>query len=869
MSGMNSDLKTRFEQGYASIEGRYRKGLSGLALSSELSVFFDEILVECWNSLAPLSNEELSLFGYGSYGRSDLCFASDLDILILHSHDNPVNTGLIETFLHHLLDLDIKVSHTVRTIPDSLQIYNQDFETWLALLEARFIVGNHALAESFFASLQEQIKHRAVKEMHERIIGFTGRRHKRYGDSVQLLEPNIKNSAGGLRDLHTTSWLAYTGWYSVHDRLSPNKRQSLDSFLRSDSLATLFDSAMISETRQAYDFLIRVRNHMHFFSRGLHDTLDFALQRQVAESMQYGSSENASGVELFMRDYYRAGKAVARFADHLQGYCEESFVWRLNESFRLQPLQIKMQQKGVRLSTTEVLNAFLLSLRYSAPLSHTIEDTILKHLDSYSSLQDPHETHLFRSLFESGPGVGRVLRRMNDIGILGIFMPEWEPLVAFYQHNVYHFYTVDEHTLKVIERIEELAHDKSAFGDIFRGHIRMSSLYLACLFHDIAKPISIQDHESIGAEIAENVMRRLGYDEPIIAEVSFLVRHHLEMEQVAFRRDLGDQATIADFADRFIHPEYLDALLLLTYGDLGAVNKSIWNEWKAGLLLDLHRRSKKYLYQHADENQGEQRDVMVFEKDRRLKQIVSSIGEGALADLVGKHLTSINSSSYINSFSDNEILEHARRLNELEGTLLHFIHFPQFSEVTILSRDMTSLLSSICGVLTSNDTNILDAAIFTRSDGMVVDKFRISDLLTGGPLSEQKVQKIESDLHQVLGGTLKVEKLLAKQSSRWKRKVAHINPYGKTDVEFEDHDLFLIIDVYAPDVPGVLYCVTHAISGMGLQIHFAKIASRADGIVDTFYVLDRNGCTITSHPERIEIKKSILSAMNAFLSPEN
>jgi [protein-PII] uridylyltransferase len=356
-------------------------------------------------------------------------------------------------------------------------------------------------------------------------------------------------------------------------------------------------------------------------------------------------------------------------------------------------------------------------------------------------------------------------------------------------------------------------------------------LFLAILFHDIAKPISLSGHEIIGAEIANSIMERLGYGLEEIETVQFLVHHHLTMEQVAFRRNLNDSSTLNNFALLFSNSELLDLLYLVTYADLSAVSQVVWTQWKSDLLNELYRKTKTMLDERITGH-----DLLSY----NLQEIISG-SEIYTEDSFKDHIESINDLSYLHHFSTEEINQHIEEIEKGSPVSVFFKKEDAFTVITIITRDSEALLSRMCGALSINDLNIHDAKIFTRKDGIVIDSFNVSDFRTNGTIEEERFPKITNDLHLAVENELQITKEFSQIKSKWWRIENKLfKRKGKIKISFEKHDKYTIIDVYSPDRLGLLYQITKKMNELGLSIYFAKISTKADDVVDSFYILDRN-----------------------------
>jgi [protein-PII] uridylyltransferase len=376
-----------------------------------------------------------------------------------------------------------------------------------------------------------------------------------------------------------------------------------------------------------------------------------------------------------------------------------------------------------------------------------------------------------------------------------------------------------------------LSEETSLLGKLFQSIKHKDILYLSVLFHDIAKPISLSGHEIIGAEIANSIMERLGYSFEEIEIVQFLVRQHLTMEQAAFRRNLNDPSTLNSFAEIFPNSEWLDLLYLLTYADLSAVSQVVWTQWKSDLLNELYRKTKTML---DDRITGQ--ELLSY----NLKDIIQSsdiYSEESFKD----HIESINDISYLQHFSTEEINSHIEEIEKGSPVSVFFREEGGFTVVTVITRDSEALLSRMCGALAINDLNIHDAKIFTRKDGIVIDSFNVSDFRTGSVVDEPRYSKITNNLSLAVENELQITKEFNKIKTKWWRIENKLfKRKGKIKIAFEKHDKYTIIDIFSPDRLGLLYQVTKKMNELGLSIYFAKISTKADDVVDSFYILDRN-----------------------------
>jgi len=864
-----------FSESLRSIAAQHRRGTGGIRIALSLAEALDEKIRQSFHDLALPEKNLISLVALGGYGRKELSFASDTDIMFLVPESDPLNKAAmaVQKLLHQLLDLGLDIGHSARTVPDCLAMRESDIESWVSLVESRFLIGNRGLFLQFRKSLECQITDSDHPGLVKDLVTRAEIRHQKYGSSTKLLEPNIKNSAGGLRDMHTVLWLVLgTGMMKIPSALSLHAT-ALTNMLGSPILKRELPPRYLRQTRVALDFLLRTRNEMHIQSKGLHDSLEFAFQATIAEALEYKPTSARPSVERFMQDYYVASRQISQFARRATAAVQRKFhktpgtdkPKELDSSFLLREGTVTHRSSASRRPNEFLLKACIHAGNHSAKFSEDLEDWIARSIDRFTPLKSKAEAALFRALLGGPDGVGHLLHRLSEYGVLERWIPEWKAMVAFFQHNQYHYYTADEHTLRVIQNAEALATQQGSFAATYRSLPRKDVLVLACLLHDIAKPKRVGDHEVTGATMAGKILKRLGFSD-IRPDVEFLVRYHLLMEQTAFRRNLSDPQTIIDFASTFENPVLLDYLFVLTYADLSAVNKNVWSDWKGMLLYELYRKCREILDHRLTSEQ-----VHTAARSRHeaaLKELVETLAETVPKDSSLTHLEAVDSPAYLATFDASEIAEHIRHIERDEPVSTIINHQADFTEITVIAKDAPSVLSKFCGVLSANDANIFDAHIFTRNDGIVIDKFRVSDFVSRKILSLQQCEKIHKELNDVATGSIGIERLLERHRMKWRRLSRSQSSSLHTAVEFEDHPRFTIIDVFAPDRLGFLYKITDALSGLGLNISFAKIATRADGIVDSFYVLDSRGGTIESADRKDSVRSSLLDTIRSVIDSE-
>ncbi len=859
------------------IQHAHENGAGGLITARRLTQKTDDLIMSIFDLPDPAFKNPVAILALGGYGRCELCPQSDIDLIILYPDTASKNKAQHSTmaYLHLLYDVGFDVGHAFRSFDEMLSLRKTDMDSWAALLEARFLYGNDVVYDEFVERLNEvQYASKDLSFIHY-VTEQQIRRHRKYGKSVKLLEPNVKQSAGGLRDIHSLVWI----FRSLKEYPLPLHSDTLSRYhSQSENLIREFhdlgkiDAGYCKRIIKALDYIMKVRHQLHFLTGNIHDNLDFGLQEQVALKLGYHNSDNKRAVEHFMQDYYLHSREISRFNE----LCTQMYtdLYRPPRTLRDHTVQadelytfdgrsigIADELPGkFRLTGIHLMRAFVHQAKRGAQFDNRARVYIIEHSNLIDeSVQRSREAGgLFATILNNRyPALA--LRNMHELGILERYIPEFGELVAFFQYNQYHYYTADEHTIITTEKLQSLIDNESLLGNVYRNLRDKEPLYLAALFHDIAKPRRINDHEIIGADMAEGILERIGRLK-YLENVQFLIRHHLMMEQVAFRRNIYEDETIDEFASRFSSRTQLDMLYLLTYADLSAVNPKIWTDWKSQLLQDLYLRTADNLSKQTDEFQR------IDRYRSSVNQIISKISSFLPEDSIRQHIDQFDDRSYIASFSDREITQHIESIQRSHrsgaSVIMHYTHHHAFTELTIITLDRPYALSDFCGILTAHDANIIDANIFTRADGIIIDKFRVVDFINDSALTDEKCNAIKKKLDDLAGDKLtNVEDLIERQRRKWRRKLSKNKAPGQpVNVRFDETPHHTIIDVYGPDMIGMLFVITRTLSELGLNIHFAKIATRIDGIVDSFYVLTEEGNRIPENRYK-EISLKIETAL--------
>lgn len=798
-------------------------------------------------------NIRFVLAAAGSFSRRELSPYSDIDLMFITDNIEDHKKG-IEKSVTLLWDIGIEISHTVREFSDMERFLEEDLTSFTQFYETRYLIGNKDIYkkwnEKLLSVLDETHKDRLLNQYFTDIK----KRHKKFGESPKVLEPNVKSSAGGLRDFHAIEWI-----YLIKNNTMISSQEEVtqtELFLLKMKKEEFIDSRAVHRLLNSYKTLLCTRNLLHILSNRREDRLEFTMQEKIAFTLGY----TESSWKEFMHEYFHATNIVFRFSRTLVKRYEEELSSpvskylsiELDDDFLIKDNLIYINKER-KLSISETMRVFYYRGLHQARFSQSLRSIIIEsahdveEVDQYSL----PSSVFFREILKLPHKVGETLSVMNSLGILGAFIPEFRDLIGFFQPGVYHCYTADEHTLIAIRNLEELHQKNSGLGKIFDSIKVKDTLFLSVLLHDIAKPISISGHEIIGAEMTETIMKQLGYGQEETELVQFLVKYHLAMEQVAFRRNLNDAETLDNFVSLFSSKVQLNLLYLLTYADLSAVSPIVWTNWKGELLDELYRKSSAML---DDKLSGQE---LLYENT------LAMISNPKFADNeeVKSHLESIDDVGYLQLYSHEEINEHVKEIEKGNNAFVFFKEENDFTNITVITRDSDSLLTRLCGSLSISDLNIHDAKIFTRKDGIVIDNFNVTEFRSGEKVDKEKYDSIENNVVAALLSKLNITQEFSNIKSRWRRLENKIfKRKDKIKIDFEEYNNYSIIDVHSPDRIGLLYQITKKMNELGLVIYFAKIATKSDDIVDAFYVLDRNGNKITDSDYELitlELKSAI------------
>ena len=868
-------VKQFIQQERSQIEAAHRHGAGGLevvalhadlvdAVISQLFRLAEEVLLRDVRD----HTEGCAIVALGGYGRRELNPGSDVDVMFLYPRraDEYV-TMVLHHVLYFLWDLGFTVGHSCRSLSDALRMMDADITAFTSMLEARFLAGNSGVFAEFQERMWRNLHGRRVQQYIADKLEEQDRRHQKFGGSVYLQEPNVKEGPGGLRDFHVAIWIA-------------RARHRLAEITGLSSL-NLLTPVEVAQCVQDLDFLLRVRNELHYLQGGKHDVLSLQIQVPVADNLGYHDGPKY-GVEQFMQQYYRRAGGLHLLSRRVTDRCVErpgsqveavmkkirardigdDFV-ELNRQIHILPAQ----QNCFRDDPVRLLKIFWYRQEMGYELSLEAKEAIRSHLDL---IDDPFRRSnralgFFLAILRAPRGVAATLRQMHQLGVLTAYIPEFARIGCLVQFDAYHRYTVDEHTFVLLDCLEALRETEDPRLQEFRriaGELRKPEiLKLAVLLHDVGKGEG-HGHVERGVAIAEEVLARLGLPAGDIAAVSFLVAQHLGMAHIAERRDLDDERLIIEFARQVENEELLRMLYLLTYLDINAVGPQVWTDWKGTLLWELFIKTHTILTRGVPEGEEEHR------RARNLRvALVAELGGEFGAELVGQHLD-LMPIRYVLNTSSAKVAQHLKlieRVRRGEPVALHWTTYPLagYSEVLVCASAAPGRFSNVVGTLTAHGINILSAQLFSRADGVMIRAFQVSDG-RGAALEDETVwHRFAQDLRGVIPGQITVRELI---KTRRRDLLAKPLPRAheiQTRVEFDNvvSDRFTVIDIRAQDRLGLLYVIASTLSGLDVDVSLAKIATEVDQAVDVFYVTEKDGHKVTE-PERMDaIRQALVHAI--------
>lgn len=834
-------------------------------LTFTLSSVTDHLINNLFIHFTQKEKYHFSIIATGGYGRRELCPYSDIDLLFLYAAHHSVQAATIaESILYTLWDLGLKVGHAHRTPSETLVLAQEDIQVRTSLLDARFITGDKLLFTHCLRHIEENIIKDGTLTFVEAKLAERDIRHARFGDSRYVLEPNIKEGKGGLRDLHTLWWLARHAY----------RVQSLDELVELGHLS----QDELSAFYHASQFLLRTRIHLHYQTGRADEHLTFDKQLSIAHAMGYHNSSVNLAITRFMRRYFITVRTVGSLTRILCALLEDEkkrkpkkpLGWiKLTENakdfFELDGERLSIIDDQLFFShPTAMLTLFYVAQEQDLDIHPHALRAITRslHLIDESFRKNPETCRIFLLILQSDKGPEIALRRMNEAGVLGRFIPEFGRIIGQTQFNMYHVYTVDEHTLMalgILHAIDRglIKNEAPLASNIMPRISQKHVLYLALFCHDIAKGRG-GDHSELGEHIAIKLGKRFGFSDEESATTAWLVRNHLLLSGTAFKRDLNDPKTIADFVAAVRTPERLKLLLVLTVADIRAVGPGVWNEWKGSLMRDLFNRSMHAMGSDDPTPSGHEPDLLTHAIHEAYPSIPTRIITDYLALANGGFLTGCTLAQHL-AIAKILLIESPSEKNlhiHIEHDEKRFV-----TEVTIITQDTPGLFTRLTGAITLAGANIIHAKIFTLKDGTAIDIFHLQDMAGNAFNRPSMLAKMAVYIEQSQDGNLNLSQALAHRAKPYEGKLRQIQKEGVVFIENDASAVCSVIEIAASDRIGLLYDVASALTKLGLSIVTAHISTYGTQAADVFYVKDAFGFKIT-HPDKI---KSIREALGKIL----
>jgi [protein-PII] uridylyltransferase len=848
----------------ARLEGRLTIARYTKAYDSAIQAAYDYVTSH-WEADHGTAPPAIALAALGGYGRRELFLQSDIDLLVIMDNNGKTDEEYVKSLLHLLIDWRLNLGYATRTVSDCEGRVGIDLDSTTAMTEARLLIGSKALFTRCAEAVKSAVTGKARKWYLRSMLEEWRKRREKFESTVFLLEPNLKECPGGLRDVHTVQWFLFALVGSADMRhLKEHAR---------------FDDEEMREYREAIHFVQTVRNELHIASAGKNDHLVFAFQPAIAQALGYQQDAHRSPEEVFMADYYRHARVIARASDRairVMSVDNQSIFAGLVGSLRRRRIDKHLMVQDDVLfidpafpnyleeDTARVMPLFERAARWGLCLSEQTIDRlqrISRNLGPAFRLAPANHASFLRIL-RATSHVAQTIHDMHACGILDKIIPEFERLTCMVRIDHYHHYTVDEHTIKALEMAEKLRREdpraRTFVGRIAAQIKRWDLLLLALLLHDIGKGYG-RGHALRGGQIAQRVGDRLELPEEDVETVRFLVLSHLKLSHAAQRRDLADPSVAHQLAEEIGTLNRLKLLYVHSVCDLMAVSPEAWNDWKAQLLADCYMRTAEVLGEKPNSPEMPEPDL---EKLRRLvtAAILKDEDQAALAAgrkperRAKRELETLNdevetflrhaTDRYVQAATPEAMAQHAVMLRTLSDTQpLNWMVLPHagsgLSEIAVVAYDVPGLFQSICGALAAKSINIWSAQIYSTTDGFAINQFQVTDLDNKPLPPGLRLERVHHDLNLVLRGEMTIEKLIEKHRGRTRKRTRPRSPHpSRVIFDNTSSQEYTILEIRTTDRPGLLYRITHALSECQLDIKRAIITTEAYGVVDVFYVTD-------------------------------
>lgn len=880
VTGMTDDWikedKARIAQIRRLVSSQFEKRSQGMALGGLLTEWTDQFLINlATESIAAhrvsgsLSSQDVAMIAVGGYGRAELAPYSDVDLLFLYRNTKAAwFEDVSATIVRRCWDGGVKLGHSLRKLNETLSLARDDIQVATSLIDTRLIWGSEALHDDLRVRFERLVVKRRRSQFFLDCVKAREFERDEHGHSAQYLEPDVKRSSGGLRDIHLIRWLAF----------SLNQETKLDIIWKQGLLSLdEFESL-----RSAQEFFVRIRFYLHLEAGRCQDILSRNEQLRIASVQGYQATAVQQPVEQFMQKYFQHATSVreisSRFVQRnrpgrwLMSTLSSLLTRRVDRYYLIKPDEIDVvagQQTPVAHSLDKTLKFFELASQFGKQPNPLVLDEIQRYTPPHQEAVSRDAAASFLAIFRTPRNVGKILRTMYGYGALERILPEIRHCRGLLQFNQYHSYTVDEHTMRAIEAAQHLAFDLEHPGKVYRALKSKEILFLAVLLHDLAKGYE-EDHSILGAEMALDVGHRLYLPEDQIKLLSFLVRWHLHMSDLALRRDINDQKVTSTFAHLVGDSNCLRLLYLLTVADIQAVGPGVWTQWKSDLLKELYDRTLAHFGEESETprlSSAVEADIIASLKSHRDLAPWNQTREQELVELFRSLPAQYLQSNTSQTIQDDMILIH--KLAENDSTVQgRYDADVGLIEFLIIGRHgfTRGIFERICGVLSAMRLKIVSAQITTTKQGVIIDRFRLVDQDFPKKPPQWRIDEIASVVNEHLYRPTSLEKLFKK----YKRygNLDYVPPLAELplrvvpDQNSSDH--YTIIDIFAHDRPGLLLTITRALNEFGLSIVLAKIATHFDQVVDVFYVTDEKGGKIDDAYKLNKLVKTIEQRLHEF-----
>jgi [protein-PII] uridylyltransferase len=832
---------------------RHRFGIGGSQIVAARSLIVDLLIRRIARAAVeerigdPSQAGHFAVIALGGYGRQELAPNSDIDIMFLHHgrKDSERAAQLSEAIIYQLWDVGFTVGHSVRSLGECVSIAKEDIVSRNSMIDARLLWGSAELFESLNERLDEEIFEKQKRDLLDELMIERTARYNKFGDVPCVQEPNVKETAGGLRDLHALLWASRVAY-----------GKSTLTALTTEGIVPDRDAKAINA---AYDFMLRVRNELHFLTGRRTDLLSLDLQQQAARNQRLSDTAEQQASEIFMRDYYLHARRLHRLCEaHLQravtrqekkGWFSRARTAPAVGGFVMRDGSLDLDsssgESGPALDGARMMLAFGYAQATSAGLSAKLQEAIQSSLPAInrSFRSSPEAAQSFVKMLRAKGRVAAGLRLMHDLDFLGKYLPEFGRVTCLVQHDLYHRYTVDEHTLRAIGMLDDLANSRSKTLERYRNLFFEISdpaiLYLALLLHDIGKGLG-GGHTEKGIRIAEKICARLHLEPQAAEQVIFLIREHLKMSHISQRRDLTDEKVIHDFAAQANSIDNLNMLTLLTYGDINGVGQGVWNEWKDALLWELYTKARAILRPDEDGD----RNIEPL-RQRIARMLTSEVDY----DDVRNHFKLLPD-DYARYTPSQTIIEHIRLTHSLTTrsvkTSWRINNQSRCTDLHLCARNRRGLFAAVAGALTAQGVNILSVHLNTRADGLAIDSFKVRDT-AGEPITDPaRWEQIDNVIRRALSGELDVaaavmKRLRAQSGSRLNKRKTPAPLTTRVTWDNQSSDKSTILEVRTGDRLGLAYKIASTLTALDLDIVFAKVATEKHLALDIFYVTNSAG----------------------------